>query len=96
MTVRQLKKVLADLPPEYEDSIVLTEEMGFGGLAEATRLVYYPMLEGFTDRPSYWQYDHAFCLDGGGPSVSTSGAASGMKVIGYTPGKAPPTRTRNA
>lgn len=36
MTVRQLKQVLAELPPEYDDSIILTEELGFGGLSEVT------------------------------------------------------------
>lgn len=93
MTVRQLKKVLAGLSPEYDDSIILVSEPGFGGLTEVTRIVYYPELTGFTDRPSYWKYEHAICLDEGGPSVSTSGAAAGMRVFGYTPGKAPPSKT---
>lgn len=80
MRVRDLKAALAALPPEYDDSMIITNTPGMGGPCEATRLITIPMLTEVSGRYSYEEFDRVVWIDSGGELVAASAAAEGWRV----------------
>ena len=92
MTVNDLRNALAQLPPEYDASIVLVAQPGLSGPCEATRLITIPTLTGLDGRYSYEAFDRAVWLSDGAARVSQEAEAEGWTVSYYNPSQTPASR----
>lgn len=92
MTVEDLRKALAELPPEYDASVVVVAQPGMG-VAEATRLILIPTFTGLDGRYSFEEFDQAVWLCAGGVRLSKEAEAEGWTVAYHNPSAAEPSRT---
>lgn len=77
MNIRQLRKILNDLPPELDEAVILTGTY----LDEATRLIYHPNIGRVGLLTSYQRYEHAIMFDNGGELLGPGAEESGVKVL---------------
>jgi hypothetical protein len=93
MRVRDLKAALAALPPEYDDSMVVTNRPGLSGPGEATRLITVPTLKGVCSRYSFEEFDRVVWISDGGSLVSKEAEDEGWLVPYVNLTETPPSHT---